>query len=137
MGHNFVLMILSMVLAGLLSSMYVWADRLEHVFISLNDIYMIILMIGWKLLFMQFFGLENYGTIGFILILVGIYCIRKQLFISKRQYAIGMIPHHSMAIYMSKKLLEKDGNLEEDRKRFLNNLINLQEDEIKLLKKWI
>jgi len=137
MEHNFIKMMIAMILAGLLSSMYVWADKLDDIFISLNDIYMIILMIGWKLLFMHVLGLEKYGMFGFILIIIGTYCIRTQIFIDKRQYAIGMVPHHSMAIYMSKKLLQKNGNLDEKRKKFLKDLINLQEEEIKLLKKWI
>jgi uncharacterized protein (DUF305 family) len=42
-----------------------------------------------------------------------------------------MIPHHSMAIHMSKKLLEKENNLES----FLKNIINTQENEILVLKK--
>jgi uncharacterized protein (DUF305 family) len=42
-----------------------------------------------------------------------------------------MIPHHSMAVHMSKKLLEKENSMQD----FLNNLIKTQNDEIKILKK--
>jgi uncharacterized protein (DUF305 family) len=41
-----------------------------------------------------------------------------------------MIPHHSMAIHMSKKLLEKNPPNEQ----FLLNLIHTQEKEIEYLK---
>jgi len=40
-----------------------------------------------------------------------------------------MIPHHSMAIHMSKKLMEKNNNINE----FLRNLIKTQEKEIMIL----
>jgi uncharacterized protein (DUF305 family) len=41
-----------------------------------------------------------------------------------------MIPHHSMAIHMSKKLLEKNNNIS----LFLENIIKTQENEITILK---
>ena len=41
-----------------------------------------------------------------------------------------MIPHHSMAVHMSKKLLEKENTITP----FLNNLIQTQENEIVFLK---
>jgi hypothetical protein len=40
-----------------------------------------------------------------------IWCIRNQFLITERQYKLGMIPHHSMAVHMSKKLLEKENNI--------------------------
>ena len=46
------------------------------------------------------------------------------------QYKLGMIPHHSMAIHMSKKLLEKNNNISP----FLQNIIKTQENEIIILK---
>jgi len=45
--------------------------------------------------------------IGLLLVIVNIWCIRTQFLITETQYKLGMIPHHSMAIHMSKKLLEK------------------------------
>jgi uncharacterized protein (DUF305 family) len=44
---------------------------------------------------------------------------------------MGMIPHHSMAIHMSKKLLEKKNNI----KPFLQEIITTQENEINFMKK--
>jgi uncharacterized protein (DUF305 family) len=43
---------------------------------------------------------------------------------------MGMIPHHSMAIHMSKKLLEKENNIEDLAK----NIIKTQEEEIIYMK---
>jgi uncharacterized protein (DUF305 family) len=65
--------------------------------------------------------------------------IRNQSFISPSQYITGMIPHHSMAITMSKRLLEKGYNLENKKyielKKLLLNIISTQEREIDILKK--
>jgi uncharacterized protein (DUF305 family) len=41
-----------------------------------------------------------------------------------------MIPHHSMAIHMSKKLLEKKNTISP----FVENIIKTQEEEILFLK---
>jgi uncharacterized protein (DUF305 family) len=42
-----------------------------------------------------------------------------------------MIPHHSMAIHMSKKLVEKENSIP----AFIQSIIKTQEDEILFLKK--
>jgi hypothetical protein len=68
---------------------------------------------------------------GLSLVVMNIYFIRTQFLITETQYKLGMIPHHSMAIHMSKKLLEKENNIE----NFLKNIIHTQENEILFLKK--
>jgi hypothetical protein len=68
--------------------------------------------------------------IGLLLITFNIWCIRTQFLITETQYKLGMIPHHSMAVHMSKKLLEKENNISP----FVKNIINTQEDEILILK---
>jgi uncharacterized protein (DUF305 family) len=42
-----------------------------------------------------------------------------------------MIPHHSMAVHMSKRLLEKDNNIQD----FLQNIVSNQSQEIDFMKK--
>jgi hypothetical protein len=124
-------MFLIMVLSGLLSTMNVYVDKFEDIRFSLNDIYMVLLMGGWMLFFTGIYYNElHIALVGLGLILVNIYCIRTQFFISKNQYIDGMIPHHSMAVLMSKKLLQKDSSLQE----FLQNLIQTQINEIKYMK---
>lgn len=73
----------------------------------------------------------NIFLIGILLVIFNIWCIRTQFLISENQYKLGMIPHHSMAIHMSKKLKNKNNNMQS----FLDNLIITQENEIKILKK--
>jgi hypothetical protein len=121
-------------LAALLSSMSVWADKWDDVRLSLNDFYMAFLMTGWMFLLegmMMFHG--SYILGGTALILVSFLCIRFQVFVDIQQYVRGMIPHHSMAILMSKKLIAKYGagvlgSLPQE-------IIKTQESEILYLKK--
>jgi uncharacterized protein (DUF305 family) len=49
--------------------------------------------------------------------------------VSAEQYIQGMIPHHSMAIYMSKKVLDKNGAALNDLAR---SIITSQEAENKV-----
>ena len=89
-------------------------------------------MTGWMFLFMGLFYQKiNIIIIGIILVIINMWCIRKQFLINETQYKLGMIPHHSMAIHMSKKLLEKKNNIS----LFLQNIIKTQENEITILKK--
>jgi len=120
-----------MVLSGLLTTMNVWVDKLDDIRFSLNDVYMVLLMSGWMLLFMGVFYQELAPfIIGLIIVISNIWCIRTQFLISESQYKVGMIPHHSMAVHMSKKLLEKANTISP----FINNLIRTQENEIVFLK---
>ena len=64
------------------------------------------------------------------MILFNIWCIRTQFLITETQYKLGMIPHHSMAVHMSKKLLEKENNISQ----FVRNIIKTQENELLILK---
>jgi hypothetical protein len=140
MNHTNVSMIIIMFISGLLSSMYIWSDKISDMRISLNDIYMTSLMTAWMFLLMGiYYKMYNYILPSLIVILVTLYMIRNQSFISPSQYIKGMIPHHSMAITMSKRLLEKGYNLENKKyielKKLLLNIILTQEREIDILKK--
>ena len=132
MTHNhYVVMFFIMILSGVLSTMNIWVDKYDDIRFSLNDLYMILLMCGWMIFFMGLWYRELYAVvIGLIIAIVNIWCIRTQFLISETQYKTGMIPHHSMAIHMSKKLLEKENNISD----FLENLINTQEKEIVFMK---
>jgi hypothetical protein len=72
----------------------------------------------------------NVFFIGLLLIVINIWCIRNQFLVTEEQYKLGMIPHHSMAVHMSKKLLEKENNISS----FVKNIIKTQENEILILK---
>ena len=135
MNHNsnnhYFVMFFIMILSGLLSSMNVWVNDYSDIRFSINDLYMTLLMTGWMFLFMGIFYKQlNIFIIGLITIIINIWSIRTQFLINENQYKLGMIPHHSMAIHMSKKLLEKNNNI----KPFLKNLITNQQEEILFMK---
>jgi hypothetical protein len=120
-----------MILSGLLSTMNMWADKYADIRFSLNDGYMILLMTGWMFLFMGLFFQEMKTFLfGILLVLTNLWCIRNQFMITETQYKLGMIPHHSMAIHMSKKLAHKNNTIPD----FLTNLIRTQEKEIEFMR---
>ena len=130
-------MFIIMILAGLLSSMNVWTNKLSDIRLHLNDIYMAILMTGWMFALMGLYYMNMTQIIlGTIIIIIMLYMIRTQTFINESQYLSGMIPHHSMAVLMSKRLLEKNLLLEPEIKQLATNIISSQESEINLMKKY-
>ena len=134
-----IIMIVIMFIAGLLSSMNVWVDKISDMRFHLNDVYMSLLMSGWSLVLMGIYYINlNIFLFGIIFTCMMIYCIRNQIFIDERQYIKGMIPHHSMAVLMSKQLLEKDYfreiNLSRNIKILAKHIINKQNDEIDFMK---
>lgn len=115
--------------------MNVWADKVSDVRFSLNDVYMILLMTGWMVLFMGLIERDIQPTlIGVGLVALSMWCIRTQFGVSLRQYIQGMIPHHSMAVHMSKKLLATP-NISLEFQRFAQSIIQTQEDEIEYMKR--
>jgi len=86
-------------------------------------------------LFMGLIYQERYiFVIGLVLVIVNIWGIRTQFLVTETQYKLGMIPHHSMAVHISKKLLDK----EKDKKiaQLAKNIIKTQDAEIELLKRY-
>jgi hypothetical protein len=132
MNHShYTIMFFIMILSGLLSTMSIWADKLDDIRFSINDAFMSLLMTGWMFLFMGLVYKEKQiFIIGLLLIIVNIWAIRTQFLVTESQYKLGMIPHHSMAIHMSKKLLEKRNNISP----MLKNIIATQEREILIFK---
>jgi hypothetical protein len=132
MMNHYLSMFFIMIISGLLSTMNIWVNSIDDIRFSLNDIYMTLLMTGWMFLFM---GIINWNIrvflFGLFLVIINIWFIRIQFMITQNQYILGMIPHHSMAIHMSKKLLEKDNNISD----FLEQIINKQTEEIMYMKK--
>ncbi len=122
-----------MIISGLLTTMNVFVDKIDDIRLSINDIYMTMLMTGWMFLLMGFWYKEFLIlVIGLILIIINLFFIRTQFMVSTNQYINGMIPHHSMAVHMSKKLIENEEK--SNIKDFVNNIINTQEEEIKFMK---
>ncbi len=130
--NHYVTMFCIMILSGLMSTMNVWVDKVTDMRLSLNDGYMILLMTGWMLLFM---GLLDWNWLvavfGLVLVSAMLWCIRTQYAVSSTQYLQGMIPHHSMAIHMSRRLLEKYTPIQD----FAQSIIKQQELEIEYMQR--
>jgi hypothetical protein len=125
-------MLVTMVLSGFLSTMNVFADKCSDIYLSLNDLYMSMLMSGWMMLFMGFVQADmHYVSVGLVLVVAGFVAIRTQFLIGEKQYLKGMIPHHSMAVFMSKKLQEKGAN---NIGGLLETIIASQNSEIDYMK---
>ena len=131
---NDYIMIICMVLAGYASTMNMWIDNIDDFRFSLNDLYMVGLMTGWMLFFMGLFTLRlRICIVGLLLTILFFVFIRKQWFINEIQYLKGMIPHHSMAIMMSKRLEKKPNSIQ----HLLDQIIQTQQKEIIIMKSYL
>jgi hypothetical protein len=127
-------MLIACILSGMASTMNMWIDKWDDFYFSLNDLYMTGLMTGWMFFFMGILQLEKYTILfGIIVTIISFYFIRKQSFITEIEYLRGMIPHHSMAILMSKRLKEKTHNIQ----YLLDQIIETQQKEILLMKSYL
>ena len=129
---HYTVMFCIMIISGLLSTMNIWADKADDIRFSINDIYMTLLMAGWMFVFMGIYDTElPILGIGILLVGICIWCIRTQFLVTNEQYILGMIPHHSMAVHMSRQLLRKQpGRL----RKFVKNILETQQDEIRYMK---
>jgi len=133
MNHtHYIVMFFIMILSGLLTTMNVWVDKWDDVRFSINDIYMTLMMTGWMFLFMGLFYSElHILCIGVFLVVSNFWCIRTQFMVTNEQFILGMIPHHSMAVHMSKKLIQNQPPQLND---FVSNIITTQQQEIEYMK---
>ncbi len=132
--HNIMFMVICMFFAGYASTMNNWIDKWDDFRFSLNDFYMVGLMTGWMLFFMGLFTLRLGKTmIGLIVVVIFFALIRSQAFITEIQFLKGMIPHHSMAILMSKRLEKKPNSIQ----HLLDQIIQSQEKEIIIMKQYL
>jgi hypothetical protein len=131
---NTLVMIVMSLVAGLLSTMNVWVDDLSDMRLHFNDFYMAILMTSWMLFFMSIYdNSTSYVMLSIILITVTIYAIKTQAMIDDQQFIKGMIPHHSMAVLMAKRIRDKTDN--NNIKALAENIIKTQQEEIIQMKR--
>lgn len=132
--HGSLFMILCMFFAGYASTMNNWIDKWDDFRFSLNDFYMVSLMIGWMFFFMGLFSFNLYKLFGGLFIIILFFgCIRYQFLVTEIQYLRGMIPHHSMAIMMSKRLQEQPNSIS----HLLDQIIQNQQKEIIIMKSYL
>lgn len=133
--QDIIVMFIVMITAGILSGMNIFANSITDVRLQLNDVYMGALMTGWMFLLLGlFYSMSNYIYIGVFTISILIYLIRNQVFIGQKEFIDSMIPHHSMAIFMSNKIKEKNVVVNQELNNLINNIIQTQQKEINFMK---
>jgi hypothetical protein len=136
-NNMIITMVITMIIAGLLSTMNVYAYNINDVRFTLNDIYMISLMIGWSLLLftLVYYPYINNSMIiiiiSILMISIAFFFIRTQAFIDDRQFLNAMISHHSIALSMSTKINKKTNNPR--IKKLSEEIIKLQQKEINIM----
>lgn len=131
------IMFIIMIIAGILSGMNMWVSNISDVRIQINDVYMGIIMTGWMFLLMGLiYSSNNYIWIGLGTIGISFYFIRNQIFVNQYEYLNSMIPHHSMAVFMSEKIKEKNVIQDKEIDDLVSSIIITQQEEIELMKKY-
>ena len=137
MIHSYAVMFLIMLVTGFLTTMNLAVDSWTDIRWSLNDLYMILTMTGWMLVFMAALNQDWWiMAAAFVLVAASIWAIRIQFLISTDQYVMGMIPHHSMAVHMSRQLVASPSPSTGPLKEFALQIIKNQENEIAFMKEW-
>ncbi|WP_230383731.1 DUF305 domain-containing protein [Pedobacter endophyticus] len=119
--------------------MFLNVFELSHIYISLNRLYMTLLMVSPMALLMMFMMRNMYGnkklnilitaiaSVVFVLAFAG---LRTQSAVGDVQYMRGMIPHHSSAILTSTNAKIKDPEV----RKLADDIIKAQKKEIAQMK---
>jgi hypothetical protein len=128
------IMLLACIFSGFASTMNNWIDKWDDFRFSLNDFYMTGLMTGWMFFFMGLFSLRLGNCMfGLAIAVVFFVLIRTQWLVTEIQYLRGMIPHHSMAVMMSKRLEKRPNSVS----HLLDQIVKSQEKEIIIMKNYL
>ena len=135
-NESIIVMCIFTILAGMISGMNSFVDKTDDLRLNINDLYMSSMMNGLMFIFMSiYYKSIKLFIVGLVITIITFTLLRNQIFVDEYQYTKSMIPHHSMAIMMSKKLLDKSIPLSDDIKLLAENIIDSQENEIKIMKK--
>ncbi|MEO6150311.1 MAG: DUF305 domain-containing protein [Mucilaginibacter sp.] len=140
-NNHYLKLLLSLVISFFVmyAVMFLNVDESSHIYLSINRLYMSLLMVSPMAIIMVIVMRGMYpnkmvnGAImatGLIVFVVSFICLRTQAFISDRQYMKGMIPHHSSAIMTSKHAAIKDPEV----RMLADSIIKSQEEEIQRMK---
>lgn len=119
--------------------MYLNVDLIDHVYLNMTRFYMTLLMVSAMALLMLWMMRMMYQnkklnmiiTVAAIVIFISALAgVRTQTGIGDIQYMKGMIPHHSIAIMVSKRAHLKDPEV----KKLSQDIIDAQEKEIAQMK---
>ena len=122
--------------------MYLNTYELDHVYFSLTRFYMTVLMIAAMALVMLLFMQKMYtdkrrnaliitGSIS--VFIAALLMVRSQTFVDDTLWMKAMIPHHSIAIMVSKRADIKDPEV----RKLADDIIEAQEREIKQMQQML
>lgn len=121
------------------SVMFLNVDSVDHIYLSLNRLYMTLLMVTPMAVFMLLFmgGMykdKKINTAIYVVsisVFVGVFALlRNQTFVGDVQYMKAMIPHHSSAILTSQNASIEDPEV----RQLADDIIKAQEKEIAQMK---
>ncbi|MFD1470278.1 DUF305 domain-containing protein [Hymenobacter caeli] len=129
-------------LVAMYAVMYLNVYEWDHVYFSLTRVYMALLMLVPMTLIMMGFMWSMYpdkqrnalimgGSL--VLFVVALVMVRSQTFIGDKLWMKAMIPHHSIAIMVSKRADLKDPEV----RQLADSIIAAQEREIKQMKRML
>jgi hypothetical protein len=120
----------------------IMVNEIKYVTNSIGKMYMSVLMALFMVLLEVIMHDHHYNVVSKnmyiglgLLIGLFIYLYRKQSAINDKQYLEGMIEHHSMALLISKQILEKTNSY--DVSKLAKSIVQTQEDEIHEMSKII
>ena len=135
-NESIMVMLIAMALAGLVTGMNSFVNSKSDIRVNMNDFYMGLMMAGVMFLLMGvYYRSKKLIVVGVVITVIIFICIRRQMFIGEKEYLESMIPHHSMAVLMTKRLKEKGEIKKQELRELMKNIINTQEKEIELMKK--
>lgn len=135
-NESIMVMLIAMALAGLVTGMNSFVNSKSDIRVNMNDFYMGLMMAGVMFLLMGvYYRSKKLIVVGVVITVIIFICIRRQIFIGEKEYLESMIPHHSMAVLMTKRLKEKGEIKKQELRELMKNIINTQEKEIELMKK--
>ena len=117
--------------------MYVAVYQYTDVYFNLNQVYMTCAMASAMFLIELYVMGHNVSTrsyiIGCVIFIVSIMCIRRQIGVKSDDFLRGMIPHHSMAILQTERLLERN-DVDENVRKLAERINKSQTCEIRYMK---
>jgi hypothetical protein len=135
-------LMLAVSLVAMYAVMYLNVYEWDHVYFSLTRVYMALLMLVPMTLIMMGFMWSMYpnkqrnalimggSLVAFVVVLT---MVRSQTFVGDTLWMKAMIPHHSIAIMVSKRATIKDPEV----RQLADSIISAQEREIKQMKRML
>lgn len=133
----FLMLVVSFVIMHL--TMYLNTEKADHLYLSTNRLYMTTLMITTMAVVMLLFMRSMYQDQRTNVLIIGgsvaifaaaLFGVRHQVFIDDKRFMQSMIPHHSIAILVSKNADLKDPEVQ----KLARDIIEAQEREIAQMK---